>query len=124
MARCPAHDDASPSLSVREMSDGRVLIHCFAGCSAAAVMESVGLTLRDLMPQSTGEFRPSSAAVDARDALRGLAESVSILAMIVSDIASGQPVSNRDADLFAVHAGLVMDAARRCGLNLFPRQTA
>ena len=124
MARCPAHDDRSPSLSLRETDDGRILIHCYAGCGAAAVMESLGLSLRDLMPESRGDARASRVLLDARDTLRGLAESVSILAMIVSDIAAGQPVSNRDADLFATHAGLVMDAARRCGVNLFPKKRA
>jgi hypothetical protein len=33
LARCPAHDDRTPSLSIRETTDGRVLLHCFAGCS-------------------------------------------------------------------------------------------
>ena len=31
--RCPAHADRSPSLSVAEGQDGRVLVHCFAGCA-------------------------------------------------------------------------------------------
>jgi len=29
---CPAHDDKSPSLAIREVDD-RLLIHCFAGCT-------------------------------------------------------------------------------------------
>ena len=33
-AKCPAHDDKSPSLSVSEGSDGRALVNCHAGCSA------------------------------------------------------------------------------------------
>ncbi|MEJ5370248.1 MAG: CHC2 zinc finger domain-containing protein [Bryobacteraceae bacterium] len=37
MARCPAHDDRNPSLSVNERG-GRVLVHCFAGCSQEAVI--------------------------------------------------------------------------------------
>lgn len=45
---CPAHEDRSPSLSVNEGDDGRVLINCFAGCEAAAVVEAIGLNLRDL----------------------------------------------------------------------------
>lgn len=49
-ARCPAHEDRTPSLSVRETSDGRVLVHCFAGCGAAAVVAAVGLDLKDLFP--------------------------------------------------------------------------
>jgi len=36
MARCPAHDDARASLSTAEGDDGRVLLHCFAGCAAEA----------------------------------------------------------------------------------------
>ena len=37
VARCPAHDDHEPSLSLRDGDDGRLLTHCFAGCSAEAV---------------------------------------------------------------------------------------
>jgi putative DNA primase/helicase len=46
-ARCPAHDDRNPSLSV-SVKEGRILLHCFAGCSADAVLGAVGLTWRDL----------------------------------------------------------------------------
>ena len=37
VVRCPAHDDHEPSLSVRDGDDGRLLTHCFSGCSAEAV---------------------------------------------------------------------------------------
>lgn len=46
--RCPAHADRSPSLSVAEGRDGRVLVHCFAGCSVEEVCRALGLTIRDL----------------------------------------------------------------------------
>ena len=48
MARCPAHDDRTPSLSVSEGEDGRILLKCFAGCTAEAVVAALGLTMRDL----------------------------------------------------------------------------
>lgn len=51
--RCPAHDDRSPSLSIAEGKDGVVLLHCFAGCEVADIVESVGLTLGDLFPSDT-----------------------------------------------------------------------
>jgi DNA primase len=50
MACCPAHDDRNPSLSVSEGRDGRVLVHCFAGCSVDEVLRALQLTLRDLYP--------------------------------------------------------------------------
>lgn len=47
-ARCPAHEDRTPSLSVREGDEGRVLVHCHAGCTPAKVCASLGLRLADL----------------------------------------------------------------------------
>lgn len=41
-ARCPAHEDSSPSLSVRCAGDGRVLVHCHAGCETPAVLAALG----------------------------------------------------------------------------------
>ena len=38
---CPAHDDHNPSLSVRGAGDGRVLVHCHAGCSQEAVVSAL-----------------------------------------------------------------------------------
>ena len=52
-SRCPVHDDSENSLSLSEAQDGRVLIHCFAGCPPADVVAAVGLSLRDLFPAET-----------------------------------------------------------------------
>lgn len=48
MAECPAHADRVPSLSITEGQDGRVLVHCFAGCDTAAVLAAIGLSFSDL----------------------------------------------------------------------------
>ena len=37
-ARCPAHDDRTPSLSLRDAGDGKVLIHCHTGCGQDEVI--------------------------------------------------------------------------------------
>jgi putative DNA primase/helicase len=37
-ARCPAHDDRTPSLSLRDTPDGRVLAYCHAGCKQEEVI--------------------------------------------------------------------------------------
>ena len=51
--RCPAHDDQTPSLSVSEGDDGRVLLHCHAGCTVDAICTAVGLNPADLFVPST-----------------------------------------------------------------------
>lgn len=51
IACCSAHPDKTPSLSV-EMKDGKILLHCFAGCSSLEIVESVGLTMSDLFSES------------------------------------------------------------------------
>lgn len=47
-ARCPAHDDHNPSLSVRDAVNGGVLIHCFAGCPPEQVCNSLGINMKQL----------------------------------------------------------------------------
>jgi hypothetical protein len=48
IARCPAHEDKTASLSVTAGDDGRVLLHCFSGCPALEVIAAVRLTVADL----------------------------------------------------------------------------
>jgi putative DNA primase/helicase len=38
MARCPAHDDRTPSLSIRDSEDNKVLVYCHAGCDRGQVI--------------------------------------------------------------------------------------
>lgn len=46
-ARCPAHEDHDPSLSVR-LDGGTVLVKCYAGCSTLEVMRALGIDYRRL----------------------------------------------------------------------------
>lgn len=45
-ARCPAHEDGTPSFGIRQGKDGRVLVRCYAGCAQGdviAVLKQRGL---------------------------------------------------------------------------------
>ena len=70
MAKCPAHRDDNPSLSVRQAHD-RVLLHCYAGCEASAIVASLGLTLGDLY-DATRHSRRNPMADRRRLAAQGL----------------------------------------------------
>ncbi len=56
-ARCPAHDDREPSLSISEGEDGRVLLKCFAGCEVDAIVAYLGLRMSDLFDDADGGGR-------------------------------------------------------------------
>lgn len=49
MARCPAHEDHDPSLSLKDSDDGRVLVKCHAGCTQTAVIDA--LKAKGLWPE-------------------------------------------------------------------------
>jgi hypothetical protein len=50
--RCPAHDDSSPSLSISQ-GDGKVVLHCHAGCAVNDIVAALGLHMRDLFDTPT-----------------------------------------------------------------------
>ena len=52
MARCPAHADKHPSLSIAEADDGRILVHCFAMCSTEEVCAALGIGIAELFPET------------------------------------------------------------------------
>ena len=50
IARCPAHNDKTPSLSITEAADGKTLLRCHAGCDTPAIVAAIALTVSDLFP--------------------------------------------------------------------------
>jgi hypothetical protein len=42
VARCPAHEDREPSLSIGIGREGNVLLHCFAGCAFVDIIAALG----------------------------------------------------------------------------------
>ncbi len=46
-ARCPAHEDRHPSLSIREGERG-LLVKCWAGCTLEELTRALGLRVREL----------------------------------------------------------------------------
>lgn len=57
-ADCPNGHKSRGTLSVAQGDDGRVLLHCFAGCGTADVLGALGLALADVMPERLRDDSP------------------------------------------------------------------
>lgn len=96
IARCPAHEDRSPSLSIRETDDGRVLLHCFAGCDPGDAMAAIGLEMKDLFAQPLGHHvAPSHSSTPARDMLVLLDHEITVAVLILDDVITRRTINER-----------------------------
>ena len=89
LARCPGHEDRSPSLSIRELADGRVLLHDFGGCDADSILAAVGLEFADLFPPPDPAVHrrgPSASRISSTDALATIDHEAQVVAVIASDV--------------------------------------
>ena len=118
-ARCPAHPDKSPSLSVRETPDGAVLLHCFGGCETAEIVASLGLELSDLFPprdKPTSAPKKIANLLTAGQALELLATETLFVAVAIGNFFHGMTLTQVDIDRLTTAAGriaLLRDQTRR-----------
>lgn len=95
-ARCPAHDDRSPSLSVSEGSEGKVLLKCWAGCSIESIVGAIGLNLSDLFPRSSKYERSSAPKYSARDVVKTLLMEATIVFLGYRSLQHGEILTEPD----------------------------
>jgi len=124
IARCPAHQDRRPSLSIREGEDGRILIHCFAGCGAIEILEALGLDWPDLFPKRLDIYperkrtrRRQVPPIPARDALELLDQECLVVEMVANRLLEGDSIEQHRSDL-EIAAGRI--AAIRLAWSLAP----
>ena len=98
LAKCPAHQDRRPSLTITEKDDGMVLLHCWAGCGAADVLAAIGLEFDALYPERTNDHRskPIRRPWNPADVLQAVAFEAVVVRLCAADIAAGKPLSEAD----------------------------
>ena len=116
IARCPAHEDRSPSLAIREVDD-RLLLHCFAGCSVYEIVSAVGLELSDLFPESREHHISLLKPFPAVDILRCLTSEITFLIVCASDLANGVKLDQEDKDRLLLSASRFRSALTAGGLQ-------
>jgi hypothetical protein len=99
-------------LSVREGDDGRVLLHCFAGCSVNEVVAALGIELSDLFPVRQSEYphhapkggiigRDRIKRVAWRDLFEAIQRDLTVCSLAFTDLARGKHFSQSDAAIIA-----------------------
>jgi hypothetical protein len=101
IARCPAHEDRSPSLSIRETDDGRCLLHCFGSCETSDVLVAIGLSFRDLFDKPLARHLPPvRGGFTARELLELSAHEATVVSLLADKAAAG-PLSADDMQRLA-----------------------
>ena len=111
LALCPAHDDRSPSLSIKQIDD-RILIRCFAGCGFLDVLASVGLDANALFPDKVSNpyEKPKPAPRFNKSELFDLAISeAGILALGWNDLLVNGSIPDADRERVNRAYSTVMD---------------
>jgi hypothetical protein len=116
LAKCPAHDDRRPSLSIRELDDGRVLVHDFGGCRVQDVLAAVGLGFDSLYPERAIDHnvRRERRPFDALGVLRALGTELTIVVIYVADIRAGRIPSHADHQRFLLAVNRIVQAKEYC----------
>lgn len=122
LACCPAHDDKSPSLSIRETNDGKVLVHCFAGCSVYEILSAVGMEMTDLFPPHESEYgkhftKSERRPIPAADILRAIAFEATLVLVAAADLLAGNPFNETDRARLALAAARIQSALTAGGIN-------
>jgi hypothetical protein len=96
-ACCPAHDGTNPTaLNIKHEPDGRILLHCFQGCSALDVVNSVGLDIADLFPEEVHHQAPVKKKFYATDILAAIKFESQLVLMAAFELRKNKPLDDTD----------------------------
>lgn len=101
LACCPAHDDRTPSLSIRDTGEGKLMLRCFAGCETIDVLGAIGLDWEDVMPpkkplEKIEMVKSQKHTLYATDALKVLKIESQIIVMAAFDIQKGRTIKEAE----------------------------
>lgn len=100
IACCPAHEDHHPSLALRETDDGRILIHCFAGCETLDILQKLDLNWEDLFPERLpiGPGGPVARPFLPADILACLSDDLIYAALVAARLYFAESISEQEKE--------------------------
>lgn len=114
-ACCPAHGDKSPSLAIRELDDGRILMKCFANCSVQEIMGAIGMEMGDLFPDVNKDLHPVKRKYYATDLLRVIEFEAWVVSVAAYTMSQGLPLSEEDRARMKKAQARIMEAVKYVG---------
>ena len=107
--RCPAHEDKSNSLGIKQGDGDRILLNCFAGCDVKSILESVGLEWKDILPNNE-LYQAEKHSFNPFAVLKMIRDEVLIIGLASVDIRAGKPLNDKEHDRLLKAVGNVRDA--------------
>ena len=116
MARCPAHDDRTSSLSIKSIEDGKILCHCHAGCNIEQVLNSIGLRVCDLFKNRLADSKGQRPHLLATEALSIISHEAMVVAMCGSRLMEGL-LTDADRNRLFLAVSRINEALRKTGVH-------
>lgn len=124
LASCPTaaheHGDRHPSLSVRELPDGVVLLRCYSmQCDARSITDAVGLELRDLFPNRVTDRTRlhDDSRLPLRDCLLIVRREMYVVLFSGEHLCDGVVPSDADRDRLRTAVQRIADALDAAGVK-------
>lgn len=121
IASCPTREDKRPSMTIRLLDDGMILLHDFGGDSPGEILAAIGLTFESLFPERPDVMahprKPQARPFYAADVLRAVGFEALLVGVAASAVASGEPLAVADRDRLLVAVGRIQDALHLAGVD-------
>lgn len=117
LAFAPTRSERTPSVSIKELEDGGLLLHDFGGDSTADILTAIGLNLADLFPERPSSHqarRPVNRAFFPSDVFEIARQEIGVAAIVAADLVKKREVTEQDyARLLeaSVRLGRIAEAA-------------
>lgn len=109
VASCPAHEDKTPSLSIRELDDGRLLVHCFGkDCSFEDIVAGAGVDVAEMFPPAPPRaegYRRDRRPFLPADVFQIAKHEIAVASLIACDMHARKAVSDADYERLLIAAG-------------------
>lgn len=118
MASCPTREDKHPSLAIKLLPDGRILLYDFGGDSIEDILDAIGMSFSDLFPEQYGHHMPPERRpFPATDVLRAIVHEALVVCIVASTITSGKPVTSKDLVRVELASSRIRSGLEAAGAN-------